>query len=178
VQIAAVVLAIAAVVLGLVLFATQLDDSSPSAPPVAGGGGPGSGGGSTGNVLPTGPPTGSGANSSILSVFPAQLTSKLGKNFRGLPGHKIVLTVTSSGSILRLGYLVPSADSDQVGDLHDVNGGFTKSFVARGPEGPYSAIFIQTNTAGTPVHCSVTVDGVQKNSQTITGAKKQGLCYG
>jgi hypothetical protein len=161
VQIAAVVLAIAAVVLGLVLFATQLDDSSPSAPPVAGGGGPGSGGGSTGNVLPTGPPT-----------------SKLGKNFRGLPGHKIVLTVTSSGSILRLGYLVPSADSDQVGDLHDVNGGFTKSFVARGPEGPYSAIFIQTNTAGTPVHCSVTVDGVQKNSQTITGAKKQGLCYG
>jgi hypothetical protein len=178
VQIAAVVLAVAAAVLSVLLFANELDKSSPSAPPVAGLNGAGGGGGSASNgTSPSPSPSGSGVNSSILSVFPAQLTSKLGKNFRGLPGHDVVLTVSSSGSILRVGYLVPTADSNQVGDLHNVTG-FSKSFVARGPEGPYSAIFIQANSAGTPVHCTVTVDGVQRDSQTISGKKKQGLCYG
>lgn len=173
-QIAAVLLTVAAAVLGILLFAHQLDKSSPSAPPVAGLNGPDGTDGASGSASPSG----TGSNSSILSVFPTQLTSKLGKNFRGLPGHNVVLTVSSAGSILRVGYLVPSADSNQVGDLHNVNGGFSKSFTARGPEGPYSAIFIQTNNDGTPVHCTVTVDGVPRDSQTISGKKKQGLCYG
>lgn len=176
VQIAAVLLAIAAVVLGIVLFANQLDKSSPSAPPVAGLNGPQ--GGDTNGPTGSPSPSGTGSNSSILSVFPTQLTSKLGKNFRGLPGHNVVLTVSSAGSILRVGYLVPTADSNQVGDLHNVNGGFSRSFTARGPEGPYSAIFIQTNNDGTPVHCTVTVDGTTRDSETISGKKKQGLCYG
>jgi hypothetical protein len=176
-QIAAVLFAIAAVLLGILVFAHQLDKSSPTAPPVAGVDGPGAGGSATG-AGPSGTPSGSGTASSLLSIFPTQLTSKLGKNFRGLPGHNVVLTVSSAGSILRVGYLVPTADSGQVGDMHDVKGGFSRTFVARGPEGPYSAIFIQTDSAGTAVHCTVTVDGVPKDSQTISGRKKQGLCYG
>jgi hypothetical protein len=106
------------------------------------------------------------------------LTTQIGHNFVGLPGHKIVLTVSAPGSIARLGYLVPSADSNQEGDLHNVPGGWTQTFTARGPYGPYSAIFIQTDQAGTPVHCTVSVDGVQKDSQTVSGRYKQGLCYG
>jgi hypothetical protein len=175
-QRAAIVLSLLVIAGAILLFTNSYNSSSPNPPPVAGVDGTDT---PPVDSLTTGAsPTGTAAPGSILSKFPASLTSKLGKNFRGMPGHTVVLSVSSSGSILRVGYLVPSADNNQVGDMHDVNGGWSGSFVARGPEGPYSAIFIQANNSGTPVHCTVTVDGVQKDSETISGKKKQGLCYG
>jgi hypothetical protein len=176
---AALVLAAIAVVGAIALFANLYKSSSPSPPAVTGIGdgaaGAGLGAGTAG-VSPSG--KASGAGDSILSVFPSELTSKLGRNYHHFAGHNVVLTVTTTGSVARLGYLVPTADSAQYGDTRNVTHGWTRTFVARGPYGPYSAIFIQTDRAGTPVHCTVTVDGVQMDSQTISGEYGRGLCYG
>jgi hypothetical protein len=182
-QRAAVLLAVVLVVGAIALFVNLYNSTSPTPPPVAGiGPGGGAGLGGPGTAAPSAasstPASSAASTPSLLHDFPAQLTTQIGHNYAGMPGHKIVLTVSAAGSIARLGYLVPSADSNQEGDLHSVSGGWSQTFIARGPYGPYSAIFIQTNQAGTAVHCTVSVDGVQKDSQTVSGRYKQGLCYG
>jgi hypothetical protein len=176
-QRAAVVLAAMLVVAAIALFVNLYKSSSPN-----GSGGPGGSDGAAGLGAGSGLPgssvtTGSG-DTSMLKNFPSELTRQLGRKFTGNHGHTVVLTVPSSATVARLGYLVPSADRDQFGDHRNVVHGWTQTFVARGPYGPYSAIFIQTDRAGTPVHCTVTVDGVEKDSQTITGEYGRGLCYG
>lgn len=177
-QRAGLVLAAVLVVAAIALFINLYSSSSPN-----GSGGPGGSDDAAGLGAGTGLPgssatvTGSG-DTSILKNFPSQLTQQLGRKFTGQHGHTVVLTVTSAGSVARLGYLVPSADRDQFGDHRNVAHGWTQTFVARGPYGPYSAIFIQTDRAGTPVHCTVTVDGVEKDSETISGEYGRGLCYG
>ncbi|HEV7193751.1 MAG TPA: hypothetical protein VGN35_11170 [Jatrophihabitantaceae bacterium] len=177
-QRALVVLAVIFVVGAIALFVQLYKSSSPNGTGITGSGdgaaGLGAGPGGTGSTSITG---GSG-DTSILKDFPTELTSKLGHNFRGQRGHTVVLTVATSGTVSRLGYLVPSADRDQFGDHRNVARGWTQTFTARGPYGPYSAIFIQTDRAGTPVHCTVTVDGVEKDSETISGEYGRGLCYG
>ena len=164
----------------LALFLHIFGANSPGSSSAAGGGGNGgsAGVGVPGAGLPGSSISAGSGDASILQDFPPELTRQLGRKFTGQHGHTVVLTVTSSGSVARLGYLVPSADRDQFGDNRNVSGGWTRTFVARGPYGPYSAIFIQTDRAGTPVHCTVTVDGVEKDSQTITGEYGRGLCYG
>lgn len=178
-QRAAVVLAVIFVVTAIALFVNLYKSTSPNAPGAGGSGdgaaglGAGGAGGPSSSITATG-----SGDASILKVFPTELTSKLGRNFRGQHGHSVVLTVTSTGTVARLGYLVPSADHDQFGDHKNVAHGWTQAFTARGPYGPYSAIFIQTDRAGTPVHCTVTIDGVEKDSKTISGEYGRGLCYG
>jgi hypothetical protein len=173
-----VVLAVIFLVTAIALFVNLYKSSSPNGPGAAGSGDGAAGlGAGTGGPTSSITATGSG-DTSILNVFPTELTSKLGHNFRGQHGHSVVLTVTSSGTVARLGYLVPSADHDQFGDHRNVVNGWTQTFTARGPYGPYSAIFIQTDRAGTPVHCTVTIDGMEKDSQTISGEYGRGLCYG
>lgn len=176
-QRAAVVLAAALVVAGIALFINLYKSSSPN-PSGTPGSGDGAAGLGAGTGLPGSSVTAGSGDTSILKNFPTQLTQQLGRKFTGQHGHTVVLTVTSPGGVARLGYLVPSADRDQFGDRRNVPRGWTQTFVARGPYGPYSAIFIQTDRAGTPVHCTVTVDGVEKDSETITGEYGRGLCYG
>lgn len=182
VQRATVLLAIACVVGAIALFSDLYGAGSPTSPPAAAGGAPpASGSGPAagfGGPAITSSASGKPRGSSLLQNFPAQLTSKLGGNYLGEPGHTVVLTVFSTGSIARLGYLVPTAAADQEGDQKNVAGGWTKTIVAHGPYGPFAAIFIQTDSAGTPVFCSVTIDGVLKDSHTYTGRFTQGLCYG
>lgn len=176
-QRAAVVLAAIFVVAAIALFVNLYKSSSPNTS-----GGPGSGDGAAGLGAGTGLPSSSitagSGDTSILKNFPTELTRQLGRKFTGQHGHTVVLTVASSGTVARLGYLVPSAERDQFGDHRNVAGGWTQTFVAHGPYGPYSAIFIQTDRAGTPVHCTVTIDGVEKDSETISGEYGRGLCYG
>ena len=178
---AALLLAVVLVVGAIALFVNAYQKSSPTAPPVAGIDNTGtSSPGATGSAGVGGPGSGSPSpgSTSVLQNFPTQLTSKLGHDFSGLPGHTVVLTVTSSGTIARLGYLVPTADSNQYGDQKGVARYWSNTFTARGTTGPYGAIFIQTDRTGTAVHCSVSVDGVSKDSQTVSGRFKQGVCYG
>ena len=169
----------AALVAGvLALFVSLYNQTNPTPPSVAGLGANGSDGptpGVSASVKAGAKPT---AKSNLYEVFPASLTSKIGKNFRGMPGHVVVLTVSSGKVVPRLGFLVPSADRDQFGDMKNAPSQWSETFTARGAYGPYSAIFIQTGAEAVPVSCTVTVDGVRMQSKTITGRFTQGLCYG
>lgn len=176
-QRAGVVLAAIFLVAAIALFVNLYRSSSPNSPG-ASGNGDGAAGLGSGTGIPSSAITAGSGDTSFLKNFPSQLTRQLGRNFTGQHGHTVVLTVTSGGTVSRLGYLVPSAERDQFGDHRNIARGWTQTFVAHGPYGPYSAIFIQTDRAGTPVHCTVTIDGVEKDSQTISGEYGRGLCYG
>ena len=179
---AAILLAVVLVVGAIALFVNAYQKTSPNPPPVAGidsTGTPGpSGSASASAGGPAAPGPSPSSTTALIGNFPSQLTSKLGHDFSNQPGHTVVLTVTSSGTIARLGYLVPTADSNQYGDQKAIPHFWSMTFTARGTTGPYGAIFIQTDKTGTPVHCSVSVDGVNKDAQTVTGQFKQGVCYG
>lgn len=178
---AAILLAVVLVVGAIALFVKAYQNTSPNPPPVAGidsTGTPGATSGSSGTGGPGAPGPSPSSTSALIGGFPTQLTSKLGHDFSNEPGHKVVLTATSSGTIARLGWLVPTADSNQYGDQKGIPRFWSMTFTARGTTGPYGGIFIQTDKTGTPVHCTVSVDGVTKDSQTVSGQFKQGFCYG
>jgi hypothetical protein len=113
-----------------------------------------------------------------VSVFPTELTGKLGRRYHFPTGsvHVVRLEVTPRSSIGTLGYLVPTSDEAPVGSYHKISQPWSKTLDAVGTI-YLAGIFIQNGTdANSVTTCRILIDGVVRNQETITGAYKRGLC--
>ena len=175
----AILLAAIAVVAALAVFVDLYRESSPTPPAAAQGGSslPDSQlNGLTGDT--GGPAITSSPGGASLSGLSSRPGTALGWRFPARPSHRVQLTVTGDPAIARLGFLVPTADSHQSGDLHNVARAWSQSLTAHGASGPYAAIFLQTDASGTLLRCTITVDGVVKDTRTISGPFARVVCLG
>lgn len=92
-------------------------------------------------------------------------------------GFRVTLSVRSAVPVPRLGYLVPSSYTDPYGDIRDVGTSWSLTTVAHGKPA-YAAIFIQAAGAGTPITCTITVNGVVTSTETTKGAYGRQVCLG
>lgn len=177
-----IALACAAVILIGLLASGFLSGSSKSpsvAPPRAGASGP------TGAASPSPSPskgrsTRTGAASGLVTDPVAALRAQFPDNplnhLRGPGLHRVVLDVRSSRPIPVLGYLVPTGLSAPYGTVkHSAH--WTNQQQAIGP-GYLAAIFVQTDSSGAPITCSVSVDGKRTNTETTSGAYGRAVCLG
>jgi hypothetical protein len=97
-------------------------------------------------------------------------------HLRGPGLHRVVLEVSSSRTIPVLGYLVPTGLGAPYGTVkHQTH--WSNQQQAIGP-GYLAAIFVQTDSSGAPITCSVTVDGKRTNTETTSGAYGRAVCLG
>jgi hypothetical protein len=179
---ALVALACAAVILIGLLASGFLSASSKSpsvAPPEAGASGPTT----TAPASPS-PSKASSKRTSAPSGLVTDPVAALREQFpdnplnhlRGPGLHHVVLNVSSGRPIAVLGYLVPTGLGAPYGTVkHQTH--WTNQQQAIGP-GYLAAIFVQTDSSGTPITCSVTVDGKRTNTETTSGAYGRAVCLG
>lgn len=91
--------------------------------------------------------------------------------------HNVSIDVTSPGRMAVVGFLVPTGLGESYGSRNGQSGGVHVSQQALGG-GYLAAVFIQTDKAGTPITCTVTVDGKVTSSQTASAPYARALCLG
>jgi hypothetical protein len=179
-----VALACAAVILIGLLASGFLSASSKSpsvAPPQAGASGPtttaaASPSPSKAKASSTRTKAATGLESDPVGALREQFPDNPLNHLRGPGLHHVVLDVQSARSIAVLGYLVPTGLGAPYGTVkHQTH--WTNQQQAIGP-GYLAAIFVQTDSSGTPITCSVTVDGKRTNTETTSGAYGRAVCLG
>lgn len=96
----------------------------------------------------------------------------------GIPKHTVVMRITSSSPIAYVGWVMPtSIDNDTTGTVKGL--GTSWSLTKRGYGPPdYAQLFSIESPGGTPVTCTITVDGRVTESRTTTGPYDQLFCQG
>lgn len=101
-----------------------------------------------------------------------------GQGFSGRSGARVLeLSVRADGAIGTVGYLVPTSAEHSYGIDEGVGSTWGLSTRVHGPP-DYARVFIQSNLAGEPITCVVTVDGVETDRQTASGPYGQAMCQG
>ena len=90
--------------------------------------------------------------------------------------HEVTVAASAPGRMAVVGYLVPTGLGSTYGS---VNGRSHWSITEQALGGGYlAAIYLQTDKSGTPITCTVTVDGAVTSSQTTSGSYGRALCLG
>lgn len=100
-----------------------------------------------------------------------------GGTYWHLPRHQLKLTVTSSAPVGTVGYLVPTSTNDYYGVVHDVGQSWSLSTTVYG-DPAYARLFIQAGLRGTPVTCTISVDGKVVERRSTEGPYGQMMCQG
>lgn len=178
------VIAVIALIVGLLSkgFLSDPADPLPDAPPAAGGATS-----SLDSVAPTASPSASARPTGPATAedIKKELQSRAGQlnnplNRLRSPGvHTVRVTVTSSGSVNSVGYLIPtSINTNNAYGTRKVGGSsFGISTKAVG-SGYLALVFIQSGATGAPVTCRVTIDGRTTNSETTEGPYGRQVCLG
>lgn len=98
-----------------------------------------------------------------------------GFTFAPIPSHSLVLTVTSTVPIGRLGYVIPTSEGHSYGDIKGVGEHWTLTTKVYGRP-YYAALFIAAGSGGAAVTCSISIDGVVKDTKTARGNFGQQVC--
>jgi hypothetical protein len=115
--------------------------------------------------------------SSRLAPYTLTPAEQPGFKFAGQKQHKLVLSASSARAISRVGYLAPTSPDHSYGDVKKVPRTWSvRTTVTGGPE--YAVIFIQAGASGTPITCTITVDGVILDKKTTSGAYGRQVCVG
>lgn len=178
---------LAAVVLLVVLIAVFVRAYRSAAPPDA----PGDalGAPATGAVLPSVTPgpvassssggAGLGGGLAIPRTLPPYTITPAenpGFVFAPVRKYRLVMTVTSSQTLPRLGYLIPTSPDHAYGDI-PVPGGKRWTLHTTVTGRPhYAALFVQAGAAGTPITCTISLDGVAKDTETTSGPYGRQVC--
>ena len=91
--------------------------------------------------------------------------------------HQVTVSASAPGRIAVLGYLIPTGLGSAYGVVHTNSHSWSVSEQALGG-GYLAAIFIQTGKDGTPLTCTITVDGKVTSSQTTSGSYGRAVCLG
>lgn len=176
-------LALAVVVLAAVL--TFPDDTTVATPP-----GPGPGAEVTTPRTPGAgttvddPSEGEAAAGSVASRTTSSLgADALGPGFpgeggtAGLTPRRVDMSASSSGKIGIVGYVVPTSRDDSHAVVKGVGSSWARSTNAYG-DPDYARVFVQSGFEGTPVTCTIRVDGVVRDRRTTEGPYGQAMCQG
>lgn len=91
--------------------------------------------------------------------------------------HHIVLAASSRHAIGRVGYLAPTSPDHPSGDVKHVGRAWTVRTTVTGS--PYYAlVFVQAGADGTPITCSITLDGKLLSRKSTSGAYGRQVCVG
>lgn len=98
--------------------------------------------------------------------------------FASVPEHTLVITVTSTEPVPGVGYLIPTSQDHSYGIVK--NPGVTHWTLTTKVIGKpyYAAVFIQADARGTPLTCTISVDGVMRDRQTTSGGHGRKVCVG
>lgn len=107
--------------------------------------------------------------------FPSALTNKLRTRSMSGPAHTVRLVVTSGGPVARVGYLVPTSESEPYGNLGAPASPWSMTMTAHG-SGYLAAVFVQAGRGGEPVTCRIMIDGVTKSVRTTNGSYARQMC--
>jgi hypothetical protein len=91
--------------------------------------------------------------------------------------HQVVISASAPGRMAVVGFLVPTGMGETYGSRNGANHSFRLSQQALGG-GYLAAIYLQTGKSGTPITCTITVDGKVTSSQTTSGSYGRALCLG
>lgn len=98
-------------------------------------------------------------------------------HLRGGQLHDVTISVSTPGHIQVLGYLVPTGMGSSYGQVHTDHKTWSLHEQAAG-SGYLAAIFIQSDKFGSPLTCSVAVDGKVTNTETTSGSYGRAVCLG
>lgn len=107
------------------------------------------------------------------------LTAPGGPGFTIVPAlrHVLVLSASAAVPIGVVGYLVPTSTNHNYGTAHGVGDHWTLHTTVTGKP-YYAAVFIQAGASGSPVTCSISLDGKVIASESTTGAYGRQVCVG
>jgi hypothetical protein len=114
-----------------------------------------------------------------LSLPPYTITppARPGFTFATPAEHRIVLAASSRHAIGRVGYLAPTSPDHASGDVKHVGRQWAVHTTVSGS--PYYAlVFVQAGADGTPITCSITLDGKVLSRKSTSGAYGRQVCVG
>jgi hypothetical protein len=124
---------------------------------------------------------GGGSGKNLVSNPVQRLHSVLPDNplnhLRGGQLHEVTISVSTPGHIEVLGYLVPTGMGSSYGEVHTARHTWSMREQAVG-SGYLAAMFVQSDKLGSPLTCTVTVDGKVTNSETTSGSYGRAVCLG
>lgn len=173
------VLLVAAVLAVMALIATFVHAYRAAAPPAAAG--PGAGAAASaqpGDVVPLAAADADAPGA--VAPGPGAVTftppAPPGLVIAALPKHRLVLTVTSSAPLPRIGYLVPTSPDRSYGNVpHPGGDRWTLATTVTGrPD--YAMVFIQADSSGDVITCTIAVDGVVRSRQSTSGPYSRKVC--
>jgi hypothetical protein len=170
----------------VVLFVRAYHNAGSSSGPQAHSGGLGAGS-TTPSPLPSlGPSSHSSPTTAVEDFRPSRQTlpqytltpgEAPGFTILGPKLHKLVLSASSAGPIPGVGYLVPTSRDHAYGQAKNLSSHWSATTSVTGK--PYYALlFIQADKTGTPITCSISVDGVVKDTKTTSGPFGSQVCVG
>lgn len=93
------------------------------------------------------------------------------------PAHQLVLQVRSSAPIGEIGYVVPTSADHYSGRVSHAGMSWRMSTTVYGrPD--YARVWIQAGERGTPVTCTILVDGHVTDQRSTTGPYGASMCQG
>jgi len=126
-----------------------------------------------------GPARANAFDPNALSLPPYTITppARPGFTFATPTEHRIVLAASSRHAIGRVGYLAPTSPDHASGDVKHVGRKWTVHTTVSGS--PYYAlVFVQAGADGTPITCSITLDGKVLSRKSTSGAYGRQVCVG
>jgi len=94
-----------------------------------------------------------------------------------IPGHHIVLSMTSREKLPFLIYYIPTSRDDRGGTLTDLGRTWSVQTTVYGKP-DYAQLFTRANWNGTPITCTITVDGRVTARLTTSGPYGKAFCQG
>lgn len=100
-----------------------------------------------------------------------------GSLYASLPKMHITLSVRSAAPIGILGYVIPTSQDHPSGKVTGVGRSWSLQTIGYGrPD--YARIFLQANTIGTPITCTITVNGRVTEHSSTEGPYGRMMCQG
>jgi hypothetical protein len=121
---------------------------------------------------PAHPATGMPSTLPRLTITPGEPG---GFTYVPLPTHKLVLRATSSRPIGGVGYLVPTSSDHAYGKALKLGTSWSLQTVATGKP-YYAALFVQSDGTGTPITCTIVLDGRVASRLTTSGPYGRQVC--
>lgn len=90
--------------------------------------------------------------------------------------HTLVARVTSAAPIGEIGYLAPTSPDISYGTAKNVGKSWTVHTTVTGKP-KYAIIWIYAGKSGTPVTCSISIDGKVRSHETTSGPYGRQICY-
>lgn len=100
-----------------------------------------------------------------------------GSLYASLPKIHITLAVRSAAPIGILGYVIPTSVDHPSGKVTGVGRSWSLQTIGYGKP-DYARIFLQANTIGTPITCTITVNGRVTEQRSTEGPYGRLMCQG